>query len=164
MTTEYFSYFPTVSYNGDTLTNLTIRLDFINKIKDNVALFQYVNIVTGQRPEDIAFLYYGDATLYWIVLYMNNIVDPYYGWLLTDNQLYAYALQKYTDINAIHHYVTTSSSPLGAGVITDQYNSFKTSVTNLAYEQAQNESRRKIKVLQSQYIKQVINEYIAELS
>jgi hypothetical protein len=95
---------------------------------------------------------------------MNDIVDPYYGWLLTDNQLLAYTLSKYTSTSAIHHYETTSASPLGAGVITDSYNTYRTSVSNLQYEQAQNESRRKIKVLQSKYIPQVIKEYVSELS
>ena|ERR1035437_4044838 len=164
MTTEYFSSFPQIVYNGDLITNLTIRLDFITKIKNNISIFQYIPVITGQKPEDIAYQYYGDATLYWIILYMNDIIDPYYGWLLTDNQLYAYAVQKYTSIFDTHHYETTAASPLGAGVITDSYNTYRTAVTNLQYEQTQNELKRNIKLLKGSYVAQVISEYRAELS
>ena len=165
MTTEYFSSFPQIVYNSDTIKNITVRLDFLNRIKNNAALFQYFILQTGQRPEDIAYAYYGDPNLYWIVLWMNDVVDPYYGWLLTDTQVYNYALQKYTDIGATHHYEASTNAKLPIGTIVDQYYLFpKVAITNLAYEQAENEKKRKIKILQGTYINQVLSEYRTELS
>jgi hypothetical protein len=162
---EYFSAFPTVvNSDGDTMTNVCIRLNFINKIKNNASIFQYVPIRTGQRPEDIANIYYGDPSLYWIVLWMNDVVDPYYGWLLTDNQLMEYANVKYANVYATHHYETIAGSNLPIGTIVNQGTAFSQAITNLAYEQTQNEKKRNIKILQPQYKAQVLAEYQAELT
>ena len=165
MTTEYFSAFPQIVYNGETIKNITIRLDFLNKIKNSTAIYQYYLLQTGQIPEDVAYAYYGDPNLYWIVLWMNDVVDPYHGWLLTDSQLNSYALQKYADIGATHHYEASTNDKVPVGTIVDQYFLFpKIAVSNLEYEQEQNELKRKIKILQPLYIDQVIGEYKSELA
>ena len=161
--TEYFSGFPKIVYNGKQIKDITIRLDFLRRIKDNLSIFQYVQIQHGERPEDVANRYYNDPNLYWIVLYMNDIVDPYYDWLLTDDQLHAHALTKYENINATHHYETTALSELGEGVIVDSEALSKIAITNLSYEQTQNELKRKIKILKKEYIPQVLAEYRSEL-
>ena len=31
-----------------------------------------------EKPEDVAFDFYGSAELHWLVLYANNIVDRYH--------------------------------------------------------------------------------------
>jgi len=160
---ELFSGFPSVTYNGQKIKNITVRLNFIKRIVGNASLFQYINIRSGQRPEDIANALYGDPNLYWIILCINNIVDPYYGWLLTDDQVYKFALQKYTNINDVHHYETTSQSSLGPGIVVDENASFSVAVSNITYEQRENEKRRKIKILKKEFINQVIAEYKAEL-
>ena len=160
---QLFSSFPKIVYNGQLITNITIRLDFIQRIKNNLSIFQYVQIQHAQRPEDIAEIYYNDPTLYWIVLFMNDIVDPYYDWLLTDDQLWTFVNAKYSDPYSIHHYISTSNNVLGAGIIVDSITSDKTAVTNLAYEQAQNELKRKVKILKQEYIAQVLSEYQNEL-
>ena len=162
---EYFSAFPTlVNNDGDIMKNITIRLDFMSRIKNNASIFQYIQISTGQRPEDIANIYYQDPTLYWVVLWMNDIVDPYYEWLLTDDQLYANALQKYSNIYATHHYQTITGSPLGVGIIVNQDTAYSEAISNIAYEQTQNELKRNIKILQPQYIPELLAEYQAELT
>lgn len=160
---ELFSGFPTINYNGQLIKDITIRLDFIRRIKDNISIFQFVQIKSGERPEDIANKYYKDPNLYWIVLFMNDVIDPYYDWLLTDDQLYKYAVGKYTNIYATHHFETTANSDLGPGIIVDNLAPFSTPVTNLEYEQSINESKRKIKILKSAYIQQVLSEYQLEL-
>ncbi len=167
MTTEYFSSFPfTVNQDGQEVVNITYRIDFINRIKDNIALFQHVNIVTGQRPEDIALIYYNDQTLYWIVLWLNNIVDPYYDWLLTDKELFTYVQNKYGSQNvyATNHYETTSAHSLGAGVWVDSTNTPNVAISNIAYEQSLNEAKRQIKIVKPYYINQIIGEYEQELT
>lgn len=160
---EYFSGFPKITYDGQLIRNITIRLDFIRKIKDNISIFQFVQIQSGERPEDIADKYYNDPNLYWIVLYMNDVIDPYFDWLLTDDQLFKHANTKYINIYATHHYETTSGSDLGAGIIVDQFAPFSIPVTNLEYEQSINETKRKIKILKQEYIQQVLSEYQQEL-
>ena len=163
--TSYFSSFPTtINSDGLAMTNVCVRLDFLNRIKANVSLFQFVPIRSGQRPEDIATIYYNDPNLFWIVLWLNDVIDPYYGWLLTDAQLVTNANQKYDNIYATHHYETISGSPLPLGTIVNQDTAYSQAVTNLQFEQSQNELKRNIKILQPQYLQQVLSEYKAELA
>lgn len=162
---DYFSAFPKITYNGTTITDITIRLDFIQRIKSNLALFEYVQLQDGQRPEDIANIYYSDPSLYWIILYINSVIDPYYGWLLTDSQLFEYVKNKYgvDKVNSVNHYETTTQSDLGAGVWVNLGTPFCDPVTNMEYEQDLNEVKRKIKILKPSYISQVLSEYQKEL-
>lgn len=163
--TEFFSSFPTITYNKTQLKDLTVRLDFIKNVKSNVTVFEYFLLRDGQRPEDVATIYYGNPHLYWIVLFINDKIDPYYDWLLTDDQLYKFVVNKYgvENLYTIHHYETTSQSDLGEGVWVNQGTIYSTPVSNYTYEQKLNEEKRKIKLLKRSYLQQVISEYHREL-
>ena len=162
MSTEYFSGFPTTISGGRDLVNITIRLNLLNKVKTNVVLFQTIEINDRQRPEDIARDYYGDTNLYWIVLFINDIIDPYYDWVLSDNRFFEFVKKKYGDSNAyaIHHYEASKNHPsLDKGTWVNSTEPFSEPVSNYTYEQEINEAKRKIKVLKPQYIAQFIEEY-----
>jgi hypothetical protein len=162
---EFFRDYPRVKFEKEMLKDITIRLDFIRKIKDNISLFQYVQVTEGQRPEDIAFALYDDPNLYWIILFLNDMIDPYFDWPLTDKQLMTFVKEKYgvSEAYTAHHYETTSSSDLGAGVWVDFGTSFSSAVSNWDYEHELNEEKRKIKVIKPRYIAQIIREYQQEL-
>jgi len=166
MVKEFFSAFPTTKFNDVDIKNITVRLDILKRIKNNTTIFQYKLLKDGQRPEDVAQAEYGDPRLYWIILYINDIIDPYYDWLLTEDRLYEYVERKYTTekINAVHHYVTNSNSEFGEGIWVDFGTPFSSPVTNLQYEQSVNEEKRKIKILKTRYIPQILSEYQSELS
>lgn len=163
--TEYFSAFPKINYDGETVKDITIRLDFLNKIKGNISLFEHVQVIASQKPEDLALIHYGDTNLYWIILFMNDIIDPYYDWLLTEDQLVNFIKTKYgvESVYAVHHYETTSFSDLGEGIIQNGTEPFVTPISNFTFESRINDAKRKIKILKRQYIKQVIDEYKSEL-
>lgn len=162
----YFSNFPQIEYNSRIVKDITIRIDALTKIKDNVVLFQQYNISSQERPEDIAFKFYGDADLYWIILYVNEIIDPYYDWPLTDKRLYDHVVLNYgvENVTATHHYETTDDHELGTGIIVSQTEPFSTPISNYTHEETINESKRKIKILKRNYIQQVLTEYKNELS
>lgn len=143
------------------MTNLTLRLDFFEYLKDNISLFQYVQLSGTEKPEDVAFKLYGDPALFWIVLWSNNIVDPYYDWILTEKQLQDYIKTKYGALNlySVHHYETTATHRLGAGVIVNQSDAPNQPITNYEYEYGLNELKRKIKVVDPSYINQVVSEF-----
>lgn len=158
---EYFSKFPKIEYNDALIQDITARVDFLKKIKNNVSVFQYFTIPDGQRPEDIAHKLYGDPTLYWIILYLNDIVNPYTDWPLSEEQLLEAIKTKYgvENVYADHHYVTTEDSSLGAGVVVNFGTPFSTVVSNYTYEFELNEEKRKIKILKLFYLQQVLQEY-----
>lgn len=162
---EYFSAFPKIDYNGYTITDISKRVNFIQRIKDNATLYQYHILQDGQRPEDIALQYYNDVKLFWIVCFVNDIVDPFYDWLLTEPQLFIYVSAKYgaENVYTVHHYEAIDGSDLPLGTWVDFGTPFSESITNLAYEISLNEAKRNIKILRPVYVQQVISEFISEL-
>jgi hypothetical protein len=164
---EYFSGFPTTSFNNQDITNICVRLDFIKRIKENGAIFDIYQVKDGETPEDVALKAYRNADLFWIVLFLNNIIDPYKDWPMTSSQLTNFVLEKYGEGNdtAIHHYESTATSDLGvAGIWVDEFYPDSVEITNFEYEHDLNEEHRKIKILKPEYISQVIDEYRKELA
>lgn len=163
MASEYFENFPQVviDNSGNTITNICLRVNFFQSIKNNASLFELLQINDGERPEDIATLAYDDPTLYWVILWANDITNTFTQWPLNSDELMDYVSQVYgaENIFAIHHYETIENSPLGIGVIVNQGHAFSQSVSNFDYEDGLNEAKRNIKVLDPAYINQVISAY-----
>lgn len=90
---SYFDNFPTLLYTFDNnlvefkqVVNIFVRLKFLDSIINNVALFDQYDIKDGDTPWGIAYKLYSDPMKYWIVLYANIYLDPYYQWPLTVDQ------------------------------------------------------------------------------
>lgn len=106
MATRFFDLFPRVVYDGagqrngqyDVLTNLTFRLGFLRSLKENSLLYYTYQIQDGDTPEMIADKYYGDPTYHWVVLLMNDIVDPFYDWPLSYQNFANFLVGKYGSI------------------------------------------------------------------
>ena len=158
---EYFTFFPETKYIDKNIIDISVRLNFFSKIKANTLLYEYKLIKDGQKPEDVATEYYNDPTLYWIVLIVNDIIDPFYEWVLSERRLYEYIKAKYGDnqFQTIHHYETTDEHALGAGLWVDSTEPFSTPVSVLTYESFLNEKKRKIKLIKTRYLPQVLAEY-----
>ena len=48
----------------------------------------------GEKPEDIAFKWFGDAELHWVILMTNNVTDRYYEWPMNDVQFAEFLTDK----------------------------------------------------------------------
>jgi hypothetical protein len=79
-------------------------------IFQNVAFFEKYKIVGDDRPDNVAFEVYDDASLDWIVLLSNNILNVQTEWPLPQTDFDRFVLNKYGDYdtlyNGIHHYET----------------------------------------------------------
>ena len=81
---SYFSKFPKLIYdikgNGEVslFTHILKRVKLNAVATTNTQLFDYYQVSQGEKPEDIAFKYYGDATLHWVILLVNDIVDRFH--------------------------------------------------------------------------------------
>lgn len=92
---DYFKLFPTINYDNRFVTDLTRRVRIVEQLStDPYAILPYI-VKEGERPEDVAYYYYGDQNKVWIVYLANNIVDPYIQWPLDDQNLYYTLLKKY---------------------------------------------------------------------
>ena len=165
----YFTSFPVIPYdsvgNGDFkfVTNLLKRVGVRAKVKANVSVFDTYDLKEGETPEMIADKLYDDPELHWVVLLMNDITDRYHQWPLNYNQFLAHINDKYDNIDATHHYEiaqTSGDTTLKINIGTDNTDhAGATAITNYEYEVAQEDQKRKIRLLDPEYIDAFVTEY-----
>lgn len=184
---QYFDTLPKIiktdtNGNSSLMVNLIARCSVIPDILNNPLVYYSYDIQEGDTPEIIAYKYYGDSYRYWIVLYVNQILDPQWQWPMQSSVLESYITDKY-NFNAkatIHHYekiITkfdsrTSTTTIDNYIIDQQsYNTLQTgvfersmatgpftvttsrkTVSYYEYETDLNESYRNIKLLNSIYV------------
>ena len=168
---SYFSNFPVIPYDsqGDgnlkDVTNLLRRVVVRTKIEENTSVFDTYDVKEGETPEMIAHKLYGDINLHWVVLLFNKVKDRYHDWPMTQQQFDLYMKDKYgiENISAVHHYEITQESghtttKIDVGTSNALYPS-ATAVTNYEYEEALQDQKRKIKLLDPRYVDQFVAEF-----
>jgi hypothetical protein len=110
---KYFNFFPkTTYYKGkdstsvDILTNITARYNFNDGLKQNAATYYKYKIKDGDTPEILASKIYGSPEKHWIILAMNNIIDPLYEWPLAQRTVGKFIESKYSSSS----YANTSNT------------------------------------------------------
>ncbi len=95
LSSTLFSKFPAVSYNGNIITNITVRLKFDQMVENNLLAFYPYTVQEGERADVIAYNYYGDANYAWLIYLANNIYDPLGDWHKTEDQFKRYLASTY---------------------------------------------------------------------
>lgn len=93
----YFTHFPVVQYNNVRSRDVTRRTHFIGSVLSDPYVFLPYTVKEGEKPEDIAYNYYGTVEATWIVLMANNIIDPYTQWPMTSEVFTDYLISKYAE-------------------------------------------------------------------
>jgi len=100
---KYFNFFPKTSYykskdstSLDIVTNITSRFNFDDRLKQNASTYYKYKIKDGDTPEILASKIYGSPEKHWIILAMNNIVDPLYEWPLGQRTIGKFIEAKYS--------------------------------------------------------------------
>jgi len=178
----YFKKFPQIVYDSDgtgqfkDVTNLLRRVAVRSQLKENAILFDTYDVIEGDTPESLAHKLYGDASRHWIILLMNNIIDRYHDWPMAGNQFLEYINDKYqnddgtSNVDGVHHYELAQSSGDTKTKIevyadsalyvgdTDFY-ATATTITNMEYEEAEQDRKRKILLLDTSYVNQFETEF-----
>lgn len=136
-----YNSLPTIEYSGYRLADISKRLAIVKEVKNNPLLYQEYSIEGYESAENIAQDFYEDPKLYWLIFMMNDIIDPFYGWILSDAELTDFINDKYVDPNATHHTEVTEAG--------------STVITNNEYENIINESKRKIKIVRPEFISDI---------
>ena len=170
---SYFSRFPLMVYDMKGDKNYKLLPDILRRVKirqgvrSGAFIFDNYDVRDGERPEDIAFKYYGDAEYHWIVLMTNNITDRYYQWPLSEPQFAEHLTDKYGAGNedAVHHYEKTQDS----GPTSSRDNSHLVEcnsddgdpaiISNRQYEQRLQDGYREIKLLDARFLDTFIEEF-----
>jgi len=167
----YFSNFPLIIYdsvgNGNfkIVTNLMKRVAMRTKVRTNTLLFDTYDVKEGETPEILADKLYGDSTLHWIILYVNNITDRYHQWPMSSGQFNDFIADKYSNIDAVHHYEVSQTSgdtsvKIDIGTDTTGYSEADlTTITNREFEEERQDTIRQIRLLDPTYVPQFIEEF-----
>ena len=161
----YFKEFPQFVYefleaDGVTtrktiITDITRNVRFRKEILSNIALYDEYDIIDGETPEIIAEKFYGNSLYHWIVMLVNERFDYIKDFPLPYPELLKYVEDVYgaSNINAVHHWVNEK------GYVVNSDHPGATSVSNLQYEEAVNESKRRIKLISPQLLQQVLTQF-----
>jgi len=172
---SYFIKFPKMTYdikgdkNRKLLPDILRRVKLRSKLKTETMLFDKYDVKENEKPEDVAYKWFGDAELHWVVLMTNDITDRYYEWPMNSVQFAEYLTDKYGAGNedSIHHYEVTQDSGRTSGrgpsdyshkveVNSDTDNA--SSISNREYEERDQDSKRQIQLLN----KSLLGDFIAE--
>ena len=93
----YFSKFPKIYYSNTLCVDIArrVKIDDNEDIQGNLNHYYPYELVHHMRPDHIAEYYYKDAEQDWLIYLTNKIIDPYYGWYLTDLQFNTLITEKY---------------------------------------------------------------------
>lgn len=98
MADNFFKHFPVISYSNNVCVNLLSRVAFRKSLDKSYYTFHPYTIEEGDRPDTIAYLYYGDPGYDWIVYFSNDITDPYYDWYMDQQTFDRFIESKYGSI------------------------------------------------------------------
>jgi len=171
---SYFNKFPKMIYdmkndgNYKLLPDILRRVKQRNAIKDGQYIFDTYDVINGEKPEDIAYKWFGDAQLHWVILMTNNVIDRYYDWPMNEVQLQEFLEDKYSNPDGIHHYEITKDS----GILTSQGPSDyshkvevnsdtdnASSISNREYEEREQDKKRSIRLLNQKFLSDFIEEF-----
>ena len=169
----YFSRFPMLVYdiagneNYKLLPNILRRVKLRSGLRSGAFLFDNYDVKDGERPEDIAFKWFGDPEYHWVILMTNNITDRFYQWPLTQPQFQEHLKDKYGSGNedAVHHYEKTqdsgktSSRDYSHMVECNSDEDNPTIVSNRDYEQRKQDEYRQIRILDKRFLDTFVEEF-----
>ena len=195
MANPYFRNIPDFEYvnrtsEGKNLTDYTKVKNFFKKgkfredIYQDITTFEKYQIKGDDRPDNVAYELYGDATLDWVVLATNNILNIQSEWPMKQADLDEYLLEKYGDYetlySGIHHYESnevkdgrgTVIYPAGVRVgaaqsvsYFDYYSDLQIDISNISrpvtnyqYEEKLNNDKRNIYTLKPNYLNVVFDD------
>ena len=171
---SYFSRFPLFAYDIKNDNNYKLLPDILRRvklratIKSGGMLFDKYDVKEGEKPEDVAYKWFGDAELHWVILMTNNVTDRYYEWPMNQVQFQTMLEDKYSNPDGIHHYEITRDSGRTTGQGPNDYSYLvecnsdtanAVSVSNREYEEREQDRKRSIRLLNQTYLSDFLEEF-----
>ena len=173
---SYFSRITLMVYDVKGDDNYKLLPDILRRVKlragirSGTFLFDNYDVKDGERPEDVAFKWFGDAEYHWVILMTNNVTDRYYQRPLSQPQFQEHLEDKYglANIDAVHHYEKTTDSGKTSSSGPNDYSHLvecnsddgdPSIISNRQYEQRKQDEYRSIKLLDTLYLNTFIEEF-----
>ena len=154
--------------NYKLLPDILRRVKQRNAIKSGQFIFDTYDVRDGEKPEDIAYKWFGDAELHWVILMTNNVTDRYYQWPMTQPQFQAFLEDKYSNPDGIHHYEiprtsgrTTSNGPTDYSHLVEVNSDTPNAsiISNREYEERIQDNNRSIRLLNQEFLSDFLEEF-----
>ena len=168
------------AYDYQKVKNIFKRAVIRDDLFDEVVAFTKYSVVGDERPDQVAYNFYGDSGLDWVVLTTNNIIHVRDEWPMGNQDFLTYLNAKYTaeQLSNIHHYETKlirdsrgrliqpegltvpaghSISFLDNGALRTE--SQLTSFTFLEHENNLNDKKRDIDILRPEYLSVFLEDF-----
>ena len=194
---DYFSQVPDFNYVSRLpgakisdyirVKNLFKKAALADDIIEDLSLHTKYKIIGNDRPDNVAYDYYGSSELDWLVLTCNNIVNIQTEWPMLQNDFDRFLLDKYetyANLNSTHHYETQEiKNSIGSIVLPKGLNVPKnfsmefldinlgrmitiggsadpitTEITNYDYEVDLQDKKREIYILKQNYLSIVLTD------
>ena len=154
--------------NYKLLPDILRRVKQRNAIASGQFIFDTYDVINGEKPEDIAYKWFGDAQLHWVILMTNNVTDRFYQWPMSQPQFQAFLEDKYDNPDDIHHYEITKSSGNTSSSGPNDYSHLvevnsdtdnASSISNREYEERLQDKYRSIKLLNQRFLSDFLEEF-----
>lgn len=172
--------FTPIEYDGFKIPNLMINLGLTYDLIKSQFTHHSFTIIGSPRPEQLSYGIYGSTDYEWVLLLINGIIDPWYGWIKDDDMVRVYADKKYAKFggaNGVHHYydpitgdayfnivkpdplVDKWYNVLDLDQLAIQFEGELIPVTNVEYELDENEKIRKIVIIPPDEIRAFVDTF-----
>ena len=161
---KYFEYLPNFEYSNIPATNIMVRGKVLDYVLKNAAVYYTHFIRDGERPDTISHKYYGSVNYTWLLFYANQIFDPIFDWPLQNAEISSHLVAKCGSLEIAkvtpHHYLLDNAYVIDRLTYEDINlpASRKRIVTVYEHEHALNDKKREIKLIDSDYARQIANE------
>ena len=96
------------AYDYQVVKNIFKRAVIRDDIFNEITAFTKYSVVGDERPDQVAYQFYNDSGLDWVILATNNIIHVRDEWPMGNQDFLTYLNTKYTEaeLSNIHHYET----------------------------------------------------------
>lgn len=185
-----FKLHPTIDYNGREIRDFTRNARIFAKIREDDSICADYIVEEGETPMQLAQDFYGNPELYWVLLNLNDVVNPWFDWPMDYNTLIRYTISKYglVDEDSLYYdpnfQTSGGTEPAFFGfdefwfprdrlfeallmypqfTTEEEFKNAANPMSYLEYEGMLNDERRYIRVIRPDEITNVINDYRDEV-
>ena len=101
MATNLFVDFPRISYTLDDYESEQVVVDIFKRVvlskefKENTSYYFEYEVLHGETPEELSYRFYGTQNLHWLILMVNDVIDPRFNWPVSEENLFKIVSDKY---------------------------------------------------------------------
>lgn len=149
---RFFRYFPTtIDISGHVLVNLSKKILLGKNLSGEATIYYGYRLSDGERLDTLAKKLYDSEEYQWIIMLVNNMLDPREDLPMSHREFNQFLTDKYGSVESamtkIHHLENEDGE-----WVDETYPYYKNEISVYDYEDQKNESKRNIKLVRPEYI------------